>query len=404
MQILFYFMKFMKAIILAAWEGSRLRPLTNSTPKPCLKIFGKSILEHNIENLAKFVDEFIIVVKYKKEKVSETLWNELFWRKISYFEQCDIPGTAAAIKGLGERVNWDFLLLNWDSIFDFSDLEKIANLASYWALVKEVADPSKYWVFKQDSNSLATEIIEKPQEFVWNLANLWVYKFNDKIFEYIEKISLSPRWELEITDAINLFVKAFPFHLIKIEKEFIDVGYPWDILQANSHFLDKLTKTSIEWEVEEWVTIKGKIILGKWSILKAWTYIEWNVYIWENTVIWPNAYIRWNTVIWNDCKIWNACELKNSSLWDWSHIAHLSYIWDSIIWNNVNIAGWFISANLRHDKWTIKVLVKWNLVDSWLKKLWVIIWDDAKTWINTSSYPGRIIETWARTVPGEIVK
>lgn len=394
----------MKAIILAAWEWSRLRPLTKTTPKPCIKIFWKSILEHNIENLSKFVDEFIIVVKYKKEKVIETLWTELFWTKISYFEQWETPWTAAAIKWLWEKVSWDFLLLNWDSIFDYSDLEKISTLNSYWALVKEVADPSKYWVFKQNSESLATEIIEKPQEFVWNLASLWVYKFNDKIFEYVEKISMSPRWELEITDAINLFVKAFPFHLIKIEKEFIDVWYPWDILQANSHFLNKLTKTSIEWEVEEWVTIKWKIILGKWSILKAGTYIEWNVYIWENTIIWPNAYIRWNTLIWNDCKIWNACELKNSSLWDWSHLAHLCYVWDSIIWNNVNLAGWFITANLRHDKSNIKVIVKWNLVDSWLQKLWIIIWDNVKTAINTSSYPGRILEEWITTIPGEIIK
>lgn len=394
----------MKAIILAAWEGSRLRPLTQTTPKPCLKIFGKSILEHNIANLEKFVDEFIIVVKYKKEKVIETLWNNYNWVKISYFEQWDIIWTAWAIKWLETIVSWDFLLLNWDSIFEYSDLEKIANFSSYWCLVQEVEDPSKYWIFKQDNSWLALEIIEKPADFVWNLANLWVYKFNDKIFDYIEKISISPRWELEITDAINIFVKNFPFHLLKIDKKFIDVWYPWDILTANSYFLDKLTKTSVEWEIEEWVTIKWKIILWKWSLLKAGTYIEWNVYIWENTIIWPNAYIRWNTVIWNDCKIGNACELKNSSLWDWSHIAHLSYIWDSVIWNNVNIAWWFISANLRHDKANIKVIVKWKLVDSWLKKLWIIIWDNVKTWINTSSFPGRIIETWTNTNPWEIIK
>jgi len=394
----------MKAIILAAWEGSRLRPLTQTTPKPCLKIFGKSILEHNIVNLEKFIDEFIIVVKYKKEKVIETLWDNYNWVKISYFEQWDIIWTAWAIKWLENQISWDFLLLNWDSIFNYSDLEKIANFSSYWCLVQEVEDPSKYWIFKQDNSWLALEIIEKPENFVWNLANLWVYKFNDKIFDYIEKISISPRWELEITDAINIFVKNFPFHLLKIDKKFIDVWYPWDILTANSYFLDKLTKTSIEWEIEEWVTIKWKIILWKWSILKAWTYIEWNVYVWENTTIWPNAYIRWNTVIGDNCKIWNACEIKNSSLWDYNNIAHLSYIWDSIIWNNTNIAWWFIRANLRHDKANIKVMIKWKLIDSWLRKLWIIIWDNVKTWVNTSSYPGRILWEWITTIPGEIIK
>ncbi|MDD4151212.1 MAG: sugar phosphate nucleotidyltransferase [Candidatus Gracilibacteria bacterium] len=394
----------MKAIILAAGEGSRLRPLTQTTPKPCLKIFGKSILEHNIDSLAKFVDEFIIVVKYKKEKVIETLGNNYNGVKISYFEQGDIIGTAGAIKGLETQVSGDFLLLNGDSIFDYSDLEKIANFSSYGCLVQEVEDPSKYGIFKQDNSGLALEIIEKPENFVGNLANLGVYKFNDKIFDYIDKISISLRGELEITDAINIFVKNFPFHLIKIEKEFIDVGYPWDILTANSYFLDKLIKTSVEGEIEEGVTIKGKIILGKGSILKAGTYIEGNVYIGKNSIIGPNAYIRGNTVIGNNCKIGNACELKNSSLGDGSHIAHLSYIGDSIIGNNVNIAGGFIGANLRHDKANIKVMVKGKLVDSGLRKLGIIIGDNVKTGINTSSYPGRIINADTFTNPGEIIK
>lgn len=404
-QIFFYFEKFMKAVILAAGEGSRLRPLTAYIPKPCLKIFGKSILAHNIDNLKEHIDEFIIVVKYKKEKVQETLEKE-FWNKlkISYFEQWDVIGTAGAIIWLEKIISWDFLLLNWDSIFSKSDFEKVIKSPSYSCLVKEVEDPSKYGIFKEDSSGFAEKIIEKPSEFVGNLANLWVYKFNDKIFDYIQKIELSPRWELEITDAINIFVKNFTFALFKIENDFIDVWYPWDILTANSYFLDQLTKTSIEWEVEEWVTIKWKIVLGKWSVLKSGTYIEWNVFIWENSIIWPNTYLRWNTVIWDDCKIWNAVEIKNSSIWDWTHIPHLSYLWDSIIWNNVNIAWWFISANIRHDKSNIKVMVKWKLVDTWLRKLWIIIWDNVKTWIKSYSYPWRVLDSDSFTNPGEIIK
>lgn len=393
----------MKAIILAAWEWSRLRPLSNTIPKPMIEIFGKPILEHNLENIYKLVDEIIIVVKYKKEVIIEKLWDNFKNTKITYIEQGDEKWTWAAIRWIN-ITKTDILVLNWDSIFDRKDLENIIKLNWYWALVKKVKDPSKYWIFKQDSNWFATEIVEKPENFIWDLANLWVYKFNEEIIEISKNIPLSKRWEYEITDSINAFLKNHKFKLIEISWEFIDVWYPWDILTANKHFLDNLKESVILWTIESWVTIKWNIVLEDWAVLKSGTYIEWNVYIWKNTSIWPNAYLRGSTVIWANCHIWNAVEIKNSSVWNKTNIAHLSYIWDSIIWNNVNIWGWMITANLRHDKENIKVMIKWELVNSGLHKLWVIIWDNTKTWVKTITYPGRIIENDSFTIPGEIIK
>lgn len=393
----------MKAVILAAWEWNRLKPLSNTIPKPLIQIFNKSILEHNLENIYSFVNEIIIVVKYKKEVIINKIWYNFKNTKITYIEQNDDKWTWAAIRW----INWikeDILILNWDSIFDKKDLKELLKLDWYWALVKKVKDPSKYWVFKQDIKWFATEIIEKPEIFIWNLINLWVYKFNEEIIEISKNISLSKRWEYEITDSINIFLKNHKFKLIEISWDFIDIWYPWDILSANKYFLDKLKKSKIKWITEHWITIKWNVILEKWAILKFWTYIEWNVYIWKNTSIWPNSYLRWSTVIWENCHIWNAVEIKNSSIWNNTNIAHLSYIWDSILWNNINIWGWFITANLRHDKDCIKVMIKWELINSWLNKLWVIIWDNTKTWIKTISYPWRIIENDSFTMPWEIIK
>jgi len=61
----------MKAIILAGGEGTRLRPFTNTIPKPMISIMGKPILEHVLENIALYVEEIIIVVSYKKESIEE---------------------------------------------------------------------------------------------------------------------------------------------------------------------------------------------------------------------------------------------------------------------------------------------------------------------------------------------
>lgn len=392
----------MKAIILAAWEGSRLRPLTNTIPKPMIKIFWKPILEHNIEHIYKYVKEIIIVVKYKAEIIESYFWNNFKWVPIKYHLQNDEKWTWAAIKWL--KLDTEVLILNWDSIFDKDDLKEIIKLKWYWVLVKKVQTPEKYGIFKVDNENKILEIVEKPEKFIWDLANLWVYKLNSQIFQIVDDIKLSKRWEYEITDALNVFANKYDLKAIEIKNEFIDVWYPWDILNANSIFLNKLKKSKIKWKVEKNVTIKWNVIIEEWAIIKSWTYIEWNVYIWKNSSIWPNAYIRWNSTFWENCKIGNAVEIKNCSLWDNSHVSHLSYIWDSIIWNNVNIWWGFISANLRHDNKNIKVMVKWELIDSKLRKLWIIIWDNVKTWIKSYSMPGRIIENDTFTMPWEIIK
>jgi len=230
------------------------------------------------------------------------------------------------------------------------------------------------------------------------------------MLELVNEVKLSSRWEYEITDAINLFIKKIstegfsPLQLIKIEWEFIDVWYPWDILNANKYFLEKIEKSELNWEVENNVNIKWNIILWKWSILKSGTYIEWNVIFWENCVIWPNCYIRWNTVLWNNCKVWNAVEIKNSSIWNNTNVWHLSYVWDSIIWSNCNFGAGFKVANLRHDKKNIKAIIKWQLIDTWLKKLWIIMGGNSKLWINTLCYPARILNNGSTTLPWEIIK
>lgn len=219
----------MKAIILAAWKGTRLRPITLETPKPLIKILWKTILEYNLENIYNDVNEIIIVIKYLWNKIQDHLWDNYKWTKITYHEQCDKKWTWAAISDI--KINEDILLMNWDSIFQKEDIKNIINLDWYWCLVKEVDEPEKYWIF-QNNNWNAKKIIEKPTENVWNLANLWVYKFDKGIIEISKNIPLSNRWEYEITDSINKFIESNIFQLITIKGDFIDIWYPEDIKKA----------------------------------------------------------------------------------------------------------------------------------------------------------------------------
>lgn len=393
----------MKAIILASGEGSRLRPLTYTTPKPLLKILWKSIIEHNLENLRDFVSECIIVVRYKPELFKQELWEEYMGMKLSYHLQGDKTGTGAAIQDIEVEKDDKILILYGDSIYGKNDLKNVIMSHEYGCLVKEVEHPERYGIFEQ-KDGRAIKVVEKPSEYIGNLANMAGYMFSGEIVDMCKKLEPSIRWEYEITDALNEFIMKHPFRLHKVEEDILDIWYPWNLLDANEKYLSSLNESNIRWEIEDGVTIKWNIILEEGAVIKSGTYIEGNCYFWKDSVIGPNAYVRGNTSLGNGGKIWFAVEVKNSYIGNNSKVPHLSYVWDSILGNNINLWVGFKVANLRHDGKNMKVMIKWGLVDSGRRKLWCIIWDNTKTAINTQVYPGRVLESDTATLPWEIIK
>ena len=391
----------MKAIILAAGKWTRLRPITNTTPKPLIKIAGKSILEHNLENIYTHVDEVIIITKYLEQQIKDAIWNKYKSVPIRYITQSEEKWTWAAIKWI-TAIDWDIIIMVGDQIFDSQDIEVLLSEKDYGCLVQKVNSPESYGIFAQDEKWYATKLVEKPQEFIWDLANISFYKINSEIFNIIQDINPSPRWEIEITDGISKFMQKYPLKLI--EGSFMDVWSPWHILDANSIILKELQTSDIKWEIEDNVTIKGNIILEQWAILKSWTYIEWNCYFWAGSIIGPNAYIRWESVVWEWSKVWFSVELKNSHVGHNTKIPHLSYVWDSVIGNNVNLWWGFVVANLRHDKKNIKMIINGELVDTGRYKFGCVVGDNSKTWANTMVYPWRVLDTWTMTLPNEVVK
>ena len=147
----------MKAIILAAGEGTRLRPITNTTPKPLVKIYGKAIIEYNLESIYSHVSEIIIIVKYREEDIKKHLWDNYKGTKIIYKTQWEEKWTAAAIRWIESEL--DIIIMNGDSIFDTKDIEKVVNFNGYGVLVKEVENPKEYGIFKIDEDNNIKEII-----------------------------------------------------------------------------------------------------------------------------------------------------------------------------------------------------------------------------------------------------
>jgi bifunctional UDP-N-acetylglucosamine pyrophosphorylase/glucosamine-1-phosphate N-acetyltransferase len=384
----------MQAVMFCAGKSTRTYPLTVTRPKPLLKIMDKTILEHNLLQLEGLVDEAILIVGFKEEMIRERFQGKFGKIRLTYITQKDVNGTGGALLSAKEILKDRFLVMNGDDLFSRKDIERCLKHDSC-VLGKEVDDLSRFGEIIEEKG-IIREIKEKPGK-KGGIANTGLYVLTKKIF--MHELKKSSRGELEIVD----FLRYADAKLELLEGYWFPMTYPWNLLEANEFFLKQIKK-EIKGEVEKGATLKGEIIVGKGTIIKAGSYIEGPVMIGEDCVIGPNCYIRAHSVIGDRCKVGNAVEIKNSILGDGTSVGHLSYVGDSVLGNDVNFAAGTITANLRHDDQNVKSPVKGEMVDSQRRKLGAIIGDDVHTGINTSIYPGRKIWPGKTTLPGEIVK
>jgi NDP-sugar pyrophosphorylase family protein len=172
-----------QAVILAAGRGTRMGDLTNNIPKPMLFVDGKPILEHILNNLPEEVSEIIFVIGHKGELIKDYFGDSYNGKDIKYVEQKDLNGTAGAVHCAKDLLNGKFLVLNGDNFYHHSDLKKFINY-DLGVLTKEVDNPCEFGIVKTDENGNLLEIIEKPTEYVGNLANIGAYVLNKKFFNY----------------------------------------------------------------------------------------------------------------------------------------------------------------------------------------------------------------------------
>lgn len=401
----------MKAIILTAGEGTRMRPLTITKPKTMLQIGGKPILQYNIESLRDAgVDEITLVVGYHEDVIKDHFKDGTdIGVKISYVTQEDRLGTAHAIGSARKHVHGQFITLNGDIIVDptlITDLidgYREENARSMLVLT-EVEDPSSFGVVELDGNKII-RIVEKPkkEEAPSNLINAGIYLFDDQIFDAIDQTPKSERGEYEITDSLQLQMNEDENVVgLRSTNRWIDIGRPWELLDVNEHFLKDL-ETDIQGEVEEGVTIHGPVFIGKNSVVRSGCYIMGPVYIGENCDIGPNSFMRKYTSLGNNVSVGNAVELKNSIIMDNTNVNHLSYVGDSIIGSNCNIAAGTNIANLRFDDGNVKIVVKNEKIDSGRRKMGVVFGDGVKTGINSSFNPGVKVGVNSRIGAGVIL-
>lgn len=218
----------MKALILAAGRGTRMRHLTDDRPKPLIKIDDKTFLDHVIENLEKAgIKDIGIVVGYKKEKIEDHLKGR---SNISFIEQGEQLGTGHAVNAARKwSAGEDFVVLMGDNLYSPNDIKKLLRQDDLcYVAGRAHQTPEKFGVLTIDGEFLKG-IIEKPCNPPSNLINTGLYKFTSEIFNALDKIGRSERGEYEITDAINLLCGERKVKFIKIMDYWLNLGCPEDI-------------------------------------------------------------------------------------------------------------------------------------------------------------------------------
>jgi len=387
----------LKAVVLAAGEGKRLRPLTATRPKHMIPIGGKPLLEHHLLALRDSgIKDVLLIVNYKADQIKEYFRDGSRLRmRISYAYQREIRGTANAFSIAEDYVDGDFVATYGDLLINAEAVKSALNLhleehPAATITTVEVEKPEQYAAVKLKQRRVI-EIIEKPKPgaIVSREANAGVYVFSQEIFDAIRQTGYSPRGEQEITDSIRILIERGEEVLAaKISfDDWLDVGRPWDILEANMRILRQI-EHEVLGEVEKGAYVLGPIFVDEDARIRSGAYIEGPAYIGRGSDIGPNCYIRPYTSIGRNVRVGNACEIKNSILMDHVHVGHLSYVGDSIIGEDCNLGAGTITANLRFDNRPVKMEVKGEVMSTGRRKMGVVMGDSVKTGVGSLFMPG----------------
>jgi len=375
----------MKAVVMAAGEGTRMRPLTETRPKVMLPVAGKPILEHLLVALRDAgINEAVIIVRYKKDKIIEylkTRESEL-GMKLTFIEQGSENGTAAAILAAENEISETFVAIAGDIITESENIRRVVKEhdGTITLAVKKVRNPHEYGIV-EITNGRVSLFQEKPENPKTELANLSIYCMEPSVFNEIRSLKKSVRGEYEIVD---LFVGA---KAVEVEGYWLDMCYPWHLLDANGYLLSRMEAKAGDIENS---TIAGKVVMEKGAKIIN-SYIEGNVYIGENSIVGPNAYIRGPTSIGKNCHISGATTVKESIIFDNVNAKHLSYIGDSVVGEGVNFGSGTQIANFRFDEGIVNVLTEKGWVNTGRRKFGAVIGDHVKFGVLSATMPGKMI-------------
>ena len=220
----------MQAVILAAGLGTRMRPLTETTAKPMLKINGRPLLDYTFDALPDEVDEVILVIGYLGEQIRARLGGTYRGRNIRYVVQEKLEGTAKALWETRPLITGKFLVLMADDIYSKKDIEKCLSHEQAMLVYRQDRESPGGEVILDGEGKLA-EVIEKKSIPAGALVGTNVFVLTPKLFDYAPVKLTDREGEWGLPQTVVELAKDHPVAMVEGTR-WIKVTTPEDLKVA----------------------------------------------------------------------------------------------------------------------------------------------------------------------------
>lgn len=218
------------AVILAAGESKRTRPLTLHRPKPLIPLLDRPLLAHILDELVGLVERATLVVSYRADMIEAAFGDAYRGISLRYARQALVNGTAGALLAAG-LIDEPFFLLYGDNLVAREDVLGVCR-GRYGVAGLPVPDARSFGVLAVEGG-LVRRIVEKPADPPPGaLANPGIFQLDAAVFPLLAQIAPSPRGELELTDLVEAIAASSPVLPHICTGHWVPVGTPWEALSA----------------------------------------------------------------------------------------------------------------------------------------------------------------------------
>jgi mannose-1-phosphate guanylyltransferase len=306
----------MKAMVLAAGLGTRLRPLTYEITKPMVPVLDRPVMEHIVDLIERHpFDGVIANLHYFPETIREH-----FGERISYRFEEELLGTAGGVRACAEFFGDEpFLVISGDALTDIDltafaarhrEAGGIATLA-----VKRVADTREYGVVLHDRDGRITGFQEKPapEEALSDLGNCGIYMFDPRIFDYFPETPFVD-WAKDVFPA--LLENDVPFYIHEVEQYWNDVGSLAELRQGTFDAL----RGELHLEMDGEQVRPGVTAVGQ-SPLRDDTDVDGEVWIGRDVQIGAGVRLMGPIVLGDGARVGDGAQLRESILFPGTDVA-----------------------------------------------------------------------------------
>ncbi len=322
------------AVVLAAGEGTRLRPLTRHRPKPMLPAANRPILEHVLDALVEAgMEELVLVVGYRRDRVQEYFGPYYRNVPVTYVRQTKQLGSGHALLQARDAVDGPHVVVNGDRVIEAGPVRDVVEAfesddAPAALAVLERQHTQQYGAVVLRGHDIA-EIVEKPDSDEYRLINAGIYAFEETIFEAIEATDRTDG-ELALPDTIADLVDDRRVRGVRTEGLWVDATYPWDLLEVANEVLARgrvdEPQTSVDaaraganvWvddaaTVHHDATLQGPVVVGPDSEIGPGAVVGPTVAVGPNGTVGANATVQ-RAVLDSDARVGAGSVLRDAVL------------------------------------------------------------------------------------------